>query len=87
MTTKRRKPKTRNDEKPSKRSHSAAEIANDPSLKYCGYRTFEAIYSDGHVGYRRFVRYTTDGTEVVLAEMAGMREIPGVFSALSIRRT
>lgn len=90
MTARRkikRKPKTRNDEKPSKRSHSAIEIANDPSLKYCGYRVFEAIYSDAHAGYRRFVRYTNDGSEVVLAEMASMREIPGVVSVLTIRRT
>lgn len=90
MTARRkikRKPKTRNDEKPSKRAHSAVETANDPSLKYCGYRVFEAIYSDMHGDYRRFVRYTADGNFMVLAEMASMREIPGVVSVLSVRRS
>lgn len=77
--------KTRNDEKANKRKHSTEELVNDPSLRFCGYRPFEAIYSDSHGCEMRFVRYHDDA-HVVLATINGMAETGGVFSVLSIRR-
>jgi hypothetical protein len=75
----------RNAEKATKRQHSPEEIDNDPSLKYCGYRPFEAVYSDTHGGLIRFHRYV-GSDRVELAEMNSMAVIAGTVPALSVRR-
>jgi hypothetical protein len=77
--------KDRNSEKASKRLHSPAELRNDASLRYCGYRPFEAVFSDTHDTEMRFVRYSGQD-RVVLAEVNSMREIPDTFPMLSVRR-
>lgn len=71
--------------KPRKHIPSAAELVNDPSLKYCPYRTFELVWSDSHRTEMRFVAYLASG-KVRLATEAGMALVDGEFDILSIRR-
>lgn len=61
-----------------------AELANDPSLRWCPYRSFELVWSDAHATEMRFNGYNDDGT-VSLANMA-MSPVPGSYDPLSIRR-
>ena len=78
-------PKKLKPTKPRKHAPSAAELVNDPSLKYCPYRTFELVWSDSHSTEMRFVAYLANG-KVRLATEAGMAVIAGEFDVLSIRR-
>lgn len=68
-----------------KRKASATEIENDPSLKWFEYRQWEALWSDTHNDYRRFVCYTPSG-KIKLAEMDSIADIPGEFDPLTLRR-
>ncbi len=70
--------------KKTNRITSAAELVNDPSLRWCAYRQFELVWSDSHKTEMRFNGYNPDGT-VNLANMA-MGPVPGNVGALSIRR-
>lgn len=67
-----------------KQEFSAAEIANDPSLRWCPYRQWEALRSDVHGETLRFVRYE-DG-KVRLATLNGIRELPDLVGPLTVRR-
>jgi len=64
---------------------TAAQIANDASLRWCPYRMFELVYSDTHGRPLRFVRYASPG-QVVLATLGGMGELPGTVHELTVRR-
>lgn len=81
---KRKMPKKLKTTKPRKRVHSAAELANDPSLRYCPYRKFELVWSDSHQTEMRFVEYV--GDKIILATEAGMAVVDGLWDMLSIRR-
>lgn len=82
---KRKMPKKLKPAKPRKHVPSAAELANDPSLRWCPYRKFELVWSDTHQTEMRFVEYLTGG-KVTLATEAGMAVVEGSYDALSIRR-
>jgi hypothetical protein len=69
---------------PRKHLPTDAELANDPSLRFCPYRPYETVWSDTHGQELRFLRYQEDA--VVLASLNGMGELPGAVPALSIRR-
>ena len=66
------------------RKPTAAEIINDPSLRWSYYRRGEVVWSDGHQAALRFVRY--ERGKVRLMSLAGMEKLPGLVGVLSIRR-
>lgn len=70
--------------KPKKYEPSAAELANDPSLRWCPYRSGELVWSDAHGDVMRFLRYESAG--VALATQHGIAPVAGVYSPLSVRR-
>lgn len=63
---------------------SAAELVNDPSLKWHQYKQGEAVYCETLQENVRFMSYQQD--KVKLATLNGIAEIPGLFDKLSIRR-
>ena len=67
----------------SKHKATPEEIANDPSLKWCGYQWGECVVSDT-LGDVRFIRYEADGIRV--ATISGIKELPDLVSPLQIRR-
>ncbi len=70
--------------KPKKHKLSEAELANDPSLRWCGYRRMELVWSDTHKTEMRFVEYTPCGGVRLANFVLGV--VDGVFDVLSIRR-
>lgn len=69
---------------PKKRKPTEGELANDPSLRWCGYRRFELVWSDTHKTEMRFVEYLPNGKVRLANMMLGI--IPGEYNASSIRR-
>jgi hypothetical protein len=70
-----------------KRIPTPEEIANDPSLKWCGYRFGELVWSDYHQESVRFVCYMLPSCEFVrLASLNSIAELPGEYHRLTIRR-
>jgi hypothetical protein len=67
-----------------KRQITAAELANDPSLRWHLYNYGEALWSDGHKAELRFVGY--EGDKVRLATLDGIRPLPAAVPCLSVRR-
>ena len=67
-----------------KRTASAVEIANDPSLRWCDYQKWESIWSDDLNQSVRFVR--REGDRVVIATAEGIKEFEGTFDHLRVRR-
>ncbi len=70
--------------KPKKRLHSPAELANDPSLKWFPYHSWETVWSDTHGEELRFLEYV--GDQVRLATLHGITPLGGSVPLLSIRR-
>lgn len=62
-----------------------AELTNDPSLRWCPYRTWELIHSDAHDEPVRFLRYSGDNAELAVVGDHFMREL-GTVPVLSLRR-
>jgi signal transduction histidine kinase len=62
----------------------AAQLINDPSLRWCAYRMWEVVWSDVHQIELRFVRY--ENGKAKLASLAGMAELPDLVDPLSVRR-
>lgn len=78
----RKMPKALQAKKPARYVPTPAEIANDPSLRYCAYRHAELVQSDDH-GLVRFMEYV--GDKVLVASMNAICPI-GLVNKLSIRR-
>ncbi len=70
--------------KPKKHQPSPAELANDPSLKYCPYRRMELVWSDTFKAEMRFVEYVPCG-KIRLANFS-MGEVSGLYDPLTVRR-
>ncbi len=69
----------------SKHKPTAEQIKNDPSLRWCPYRSMEVVFSDAHQTELRFIRY--EGQMVRLAELNSIAELPELVQASTIRRS
>ena len=65
--------------------YTAAQLANDPSLRWCPYRRWESLWSDVHQADMRFVRYEGDGM-VRLATLDAIAELPELVREDQVRR-
>lgn len=70
--------------KPKKIEYTEAELANDPSLKWCPYREAEAVWSDLHRTDVRFLRY--EEGKVRLATIDGISPLPDLVERTQVRR-
>lgn len=82
---KRKAKKTRNDERPARRKHSPAELANDPSLRFCGYTPGEALWSDERAGMFRFGGYDPKTGRIKMLTVGAM-SFDGTADPLLVRR-
>lgn len=69
--------------KKKRRTYSAEELTNDPSLKYFDYRMMEALLSDEH-GDVRFAGYEKENIKI--ADLQTMAVLPLTVNPLKIRR-
>ena len=67
-----------------KKVASPAELANDPSLRWCPYRQGELVYSDLHQAVVRFWEIEKKG--IRLASLNGIAPLPELVRADQIRR-
>lgn len=71
--------------KPRKHVPSAAEIANDSSVKWTPYRRLELLWSDEKNAYVRFLEYDEDG-RIRIASYEGMADLGESVDPLRTRR-
>jgi hypothetical protein len=64
---------------------TAAELVNDPSIRWFSYKQGELIWSDTHGDHVRFWSYNADGS-VQTATRNGISPEANAVSALSVRR-
>jgi hypothetical protein len=70
--------------RPPKHQPTAAELVNDPTLRWWPYRRLELVWSDTHRAYLRFDAYVPFGKVRLLTFAGG--ELPGTHDPLSVRR-
>src|ERR1700730_5967667 len=63
---------------------TAEQIANDPSLKWIGYRRGELVWSDLHSANVRFLEYSEG--KVRLATLDGIAPLPDLAEENQVRR-
>jgi hypothetical protein len=67
-----------------KHKPTAAELANDPSLRWHAYGLYEPLDSDLHSEKAAFIRY--DDGRIVLGSINDLAELPDTFDPVTVRR-
>ena len=65
---------------------TAAELANDPSLRFCPYRQWELVWCDERDECVRFHHYADVARTIVVVASVHMAVLPGSVPAASLRR-
>ncbi len=70
----------------SKEKFTDEEMQNDPSLRWCGYRYGEVLYSDAHASLVRFDHYCEKRVWVYVLEVNSMAPLQKPATVLQVRR-